>query len=88
MINKDKSFFQYNSGYLVYIYLYIPLTSQLHAASRKVMLRYVGLVVVYKIIDPYKYLLMTLDRKILKGLFEHERKNQQSVELIKEMYII
>ena len=29
--------------------------------------------VVYKIIDPHNYLLMTLDRIILKGIFEHER---------------
>ena len=27
----------------------------------------------YKIIDPHNYLLMTLDGKILRGLFEHER---------------
>ena len=32
-----------------------------------------GPVVIYKIIDPHNYLLMTLDGKILKGLFEHER---------------
>ena len=27
----------------------------------------------YKIIYPHNYLLMTLDRKLLRGLFEHER---------------
>ena len=27
----------------------------------------------YKIIDPHNYLLMTLDVRILRGLFEHER---------------
>ena len=37
------------------------------------MIKYVGPVVIYKIIDPYNYLLMTLDRKILRELFEHER---------------
>ena len=37
------------------------------------MIKYVGPVVLYKIIDPHKYLLMTLDGKILRGLFEHER---------------
>ena len=37
------------------------------------MIKYVGPTVVYKIIDPHNYLLMTLDRKILQGLFEHER---------------
>ena len=28
---------------------------------------------VYKIIDLHNYLLMTLDRKLLQGLFEHKR---------------
>ena len=27
----------------------------------------------YKIIDPHNYLLMTLDRVMLRGIFEHER---------------
>ena len=47
----------------------IPLCT----ASRKVIIKYVGLVVIYKIIDPHNYLLMTLDSKILRALFEHER---------------
>ena len=47
--------------------------SQLHTTSRKVMIKYVGPVVIYKIIDPYNYLLMTLDGKILRGPFEYER---------------
>ena len=47
--------------------------SQLHTASRKVMIKYVGPVVIYKIIDPHNYLLMTLGNKIFRGLFEHER---------------
>ena len=71
MINKDRMFFQYNSGDLVYIIS--PLTSQLQMATRKIMIKYVGPVVIYKIIDPHNYLLMTLDGKILQGLFEHER---------------
>ena len=72
MINKNRAFFQYNSGDLVYIIS--PLTSQLHMALRKGMIKYVGPIVIYKIIDPHNYSLMTLDRKkILQGLFEHER---------------
>ena len=71
MINKDQAFFQYNSGDLVYIIS--PLMSKLHTASRKVMIKYVGPVVIYKIIDPHNYLLMTLDSKIFRGLFKHER---------------
>ena len=71
LLNKDREYFQYNSGDLVY--LISPLTSQLRTASRKIMVKYVGPLAVYKIIDPHNYLLMMLDRKLLKGLFEHER---------------
>ena len=70
MINKDREFFQYNSG--DFIYIISPLTSQLHTVSWKVMIKYVVPIVVYKIIDPHNYLLMTLDRH-LWGLFKHER---------------
>ena len=71
MINKDREDFQYNSGDLVYIIL--PLTSQLRTASRKVSIRYIGPLAVYKVVDPHNYLLITVDRKLLKGLFKHER---------------
>ena len=37
------------------------------------MIKYVGPVVIHKIIDPHNYLSMTLDGKILRGLFAHER---------------
>ena len=63
LLNKDQEYFQYNSGDLVYLIL--PLTSQLRMASRKVMIKYVGPLVVYKIIGPHNYLLMTLDGKFL-----------------------
>ena len=36
-------------------------------------MKYVGPVVIYKIIDPHNYLLMTLDGIMLRGIFEHER---------------
>ena len=71
MINKDRAFFQYNSGDLVYIISLLP--GQLSTASWKIRMKYVGPVVLYKIIDPHNYLLMALDDKILGGLFEHER---------------
>ena len=50
MINKDRAFFQQNSRDSVYIIS--PLTSQICTALRKVMIKYVGPVVIYKIIDP------------------------------------
>ena len=71
MINKNRENFQYMGGDLVYIIS--PLTSQLRTNSQKIAVKYVGPVVVYKIIDPHNYLLMTLDGIILKGILEHER---------------
>ena len=55
------------------MYLISPLTSQPRTASRKVAIRYIGPLVIYKIVDPHNYLLMTMDGKLLRGVFEHER---------------
>ena len=63
MVNKNCKNFQYNSRHLVYIISL--LTSQLRTASRKVAIKYVGPLVIYKIVDPHNYLLMPLDGKIL-----------------------
>ena len=71
LLNKDRYNFQYNSGDLVYIIS--PPTSQLRTASRKVSIKYVDPLAVYKVVDPHYYVLMTLDGKLLRGLFEHER---------------
>ena len=51
MINKDRECFQYNSRDLVY--RISPLMTQLCTASRKVIIKYVGPIVIYKIIDPH-----------------------------------
>ena len=54
MINKDRNFFQYKSGDLVYI---ISLhTSQLRSTYRKVAFKCIGPLVVYKIKDPHNIL--------------------------------
>ena len=71
LINKDRDNFQYNSRDLVYIIL--PLTGQLRTALRKVSIKYVGPLAVYKIVDPHNYLLITLDGKLLRGLLKHEK---------------
>ena len=71
MINKERENFQYRGGDLVYIIS--PLTIQLRTASWKIAIKYVGPVVIYNIIDPHNYLLIMLDGKILKGIFEHKR---------------
>ena len=77
MIIKDRCFLQYISGDLVYIISL--LISQLCTASRKVAIRKVGPVVIYKIIDPHNYLLIMLDGKILRHLFGNERLNPVNV---------
>ena len=72
MIDKDKGFFQYKSGDL--IYNISPLTSQLNTASCKVAIKYVDPKLIYKIIDPHNYLLRTLSGKMLRGLCAWEIK--------------
>ena len=71
LLNKEREYFQYNSGDIVY--LISPLISQLRTSSRKFGVNYVGPLVVYKIVDPHNYLLMTIDGQLMRGLFEHER---------------
>ena len=71
MINNNRENFQYQGGDLVYIIS--PLTSQLRTNSRKISVKYIGPVVIYKIIDPHNYPLMTLDGIMLRGIFKHER---------------
>ena len=71
MINNNRENFQYQGGDLVYIIS--PLTSLLRTNSRKISVKYIGPVVIYKIIDPHNYLLMTLNGVMLRGIFEHER---------------
>ena len=71
LINKDREYFQYSPGDLVY--LISPLTTQLRTNSRKISIKYVGPLIIYRIVDPYNYLLMTIDGQLMRGLFEHER---------------
>ena len=47
LIDEDRDYLQYNGGDLVYIIS--PLTSQLRTASRKVAIKYIGPLAVYKI---------------------------------------
>ena len=58
-------------------------------SSRKVAIKYIGLLLIYAIIDPHNYILMALDGKILRGLFEQEGlklatiKNSQKTEQVR-----
>ena len=62
--------------------------SQLRTISRKIMVKYGGPLVGYINIDPHNYLLMTLDGKLLQGLFEHEKLKQLSLGQVKAMLLI
>ena len=42
-------------------------------SSRKFGVNYVGPLIIYKIIDPHNYLLMTKAGQLMRGLFEHEK---------------
>ena len=64
LINKDRDDVQYNSGDLVYIIS--SLTSQLRTALRKVSIKYVGPLAIYKIVDPHNYLIDNFRQKITK----------------------
>ena len=50
LINKDREYFQYNSGDLVYLIL--SITTQLRTNPRKISVKYVGPLVIYRIVDP------------------------------------
>ena len=82
LLNKDKEYFQYNSRDLVYIIS--PLTSQLRTSSRKFGVNYVGPLVVYKIVDPHNYLLMTVEGQLVRGLFEHKRLKPATLHMDKD----
>ena len=86
MINKDRENFQYRGGDLVYIIS--PLTSQLRTNSQKIAVKYIGPVVVCKIVDPHNYLLMTLDGIILKGILNMRDLNLPSLGQPTEMFKI
>ena len=66
LLNKDRDDFQYNSGDIVYIIS--PLTSQLRTASRKVSIKYVGPLAVYKIVDPHNLSIDNFRQKIIERL--------------------
>ena len=81
LLNRDREFFQYNSGDLVY--LISLLTSQLRTSSRKFGVNYVGPLVIYKIVDPHNYLLMTIEGQLMRGLFEHKRLKPATLAMLK-----
>ena len=71
LINKDREDFLYNSGDLVYITFAFNKSTK--NSIKNHFYQYVGPLAVYKIVDPHNYLLITLDGKLLRGLFKHER---------------
>ena len=47
------------------IYIILPFTVQLRTSFSKVAIKYIGPLLVFKMIDPHNFLLMMLDSKIL-----------------------
>ena len=60
----------------------------MQTSSRKVAIKYVGPLVVYEIKDPHNYLLMSLDGKILRGLFKHERLKPAIIRTCQVKFVI
>ena len=56
--------------------------------SQKIAVKYIGPVVVYKIVDPHNYLLMTLDGIILKEFLDMSDLNPLSLGQVMEMFKI
>ena len=82
MINKNRENIQYRGEDLVYIIS--PLTSQLGTNSQKIAVKYVGPVVIYKIVDPHSYPLMTLDGIILKRILNTKDSSPLSLGQVME----
>ena len=57
---------------------------QLRTNSRKVSIKYVGPLVIYKTVDPHNYLLITIDGQLMRGLFEHDRLKQAVIRTDKD----
>ena len=51
-------------------------------------MKYIGPLFIYKIKDPYNYVLVILEGKILRDLFQHKRSNQLSLGQAREISII
>ena len=71
LLNKNREYFQYNTGHLVYLISSLP--SQLRTSSRKFGINYIGPLVIYQIVDLHNYLLMTIEGQLMRGLFEHQK---------------
>ena len=69
LLNKDREDFQLQLVEIL-VYIILPLTSQLRTASRKVSIKYVGPLAVYKIVDPHNYLLITSRWKIIERFIQ------------------
>ena len=86
MINKSRENFQYRVG--DHVYIISPLTSQVRTNSQKIAVKNIGPIVIYKIVDPHNYLLMTLDGIILKGILNMRDSNPPSLGQVMKMFKI
>ena len=60
---------------------HFPINQSVAHSITQITSKYVGPVVIYKIVEPYYYLLMTPDGRILRGLFEHKRLKPTNIRM-------
>lgn len=76
--NQYREFTGYRKGQLVY--LYHPLGAALQTGSKKICARFVGPLVIYGVLDPQQYILMSLDGKIFPNVVEVTRLKPGSIQ--------
>ena len=75
--NSDKQPHSFSEGQIVY--LYHPKGAALQTGTRKIANKYVGPLVIYKVVSPTQFILMSLDGKIYPTLIEETRIKEGSI---------
>ncbi len=70
-LNKDRELHKFEIGQLVY--MYNPAGARLQTGSQKIKCEFVGPLVIYKVISPTQFILMSLDGIIYPHLVEDTR---------------
>ena len=71
MLNKDREYQAFEVGQIVYMYQ--ARGNVVETGSRKIRCNYIGLLVIFKAVDPNQFLLMSLDGLIYPHLIEQSR---------------
>jgi hypothetical protein len=71
LLNRDKELHAFTVGQIVY--MYNPRGAHLQTGTRKISCQFVGPLVIYKVVAPNQFLLMSLDGKVYPHLVEETR---------------